>query len=190
MSPAEISAPAIRGPAEAAGVSVKVARSGSRGRAWASRVATVLLLFAGLSILAIGIGIRLFGLHLGPVLSNSMQPAFSAGDLVVTRAAPIDSLVAGQVIVFVPPGHDQPVAHRVVSIAGTTVTTRGDANPVDDPWQVQLSGTNVERVIATVPYLGWSSQLQRPLLVLALVLLGIGVLIGLWKEVGKRLRRA
>jgi signal peptidase len=152
-------------------------------------VATTLLLAAGLSILLIGVGIRLLDLHLGPVLSNSMQPAFSAGDLVITRSVPVGDLAAGDVIVFVPPGHNQLVAHRIVGIDNGLIATRGDANPINDPWQLQLTGATAEQVVATVPYLGWSSQLQRPLLALAAVLLGIAALLGFGKEAGKRLRR-
>jgi signal peptidase len=118
-----------------------------------------------------------------------MQPAFSAGDLVIARPVPVASLVVGDVIVFVPPGHNQAVAHRIAAINAGSITSRGDANPVDDPWQVQLSGPTVERVVATVPYLGWSSQLERPLLAMAALLVGAVLLFELWKEVGKRFKR-
>jgi signal peptidase I len=101
---------------------------------------------------------------------------------------PIGDLVPGDVIVFMAPGHSTPLAHRIVAIEGGLVSTRGDANPVNDPWQVQLTGTTAEQVVASVPYLGWSSQLQRPLLALAAVLLSIAVLLAIGKEVGKRLR--
>jgi hypothetical protein len=45
-------------------------------------------------------------------------------------------------------------------------------------------------VVAVIPYLGWSAELQRPLLASAAVLLGIAALRSFGKEVGKRLRRA
>lgn len=118
-----------------------------------------------------------------------MQPAFSAGDLVIARPVPVASLVVGDVIVFVPPGHNQAVAHRIAAINAGSITSRGDANPVGDPWQVQLSGPTVEHVVATVPYLGWSSQLERPLLAMAALVVGAVLLFELWKEVGKRFKR-
>lgn len=140
-------------------------------------------------MLAGGIAFHLYGLHLSPVLSNSMQPAFSAGDLVVAQAVPVGSVGVGDVVIFTPPGRDQPVAHRIATLNDGVITTRGDANPVNDAWQVQLPGPTAERVVATVPYLGWSSQLQRPLLAMAALLVGAVLLRGLWKEVGKRFQR-
>ena len=75
-------------------------------------------------------------------------------------------------------------------INGAVITTRGDANEIPDPWQLQLTGPTVERAVAVVPYVGWSAQLQGPLLLAAAATSFVAVLVVARKEVGARLLRA
>lgn len=163
-----------------------VARRSSR---LISRIVTGLLLCVGLGILAVGVTIRGANLHLNTVLSNSMQPTFSAGDMVVTQTVPIDSLHVGDVITFVEPGSTRVLIHRISSLIAGAITTRGDANSVDDPWQFNLTGPTANRLVAVVPYAGWLTQLQRPALLIAAALVGLLILLESGKEVGKRLGR-
>lgn len=156
----------------------------------ASRVLTGLLVLAGAAILAAGIAVRLADLHLQTVLSNSMQPSISAGDVVVTQGVPTDAVRVGDVIVFQPPNHPEPVIHRVVALRDGAITTRGDANPVDDPWQVTLAGPKAYRLVVVVPGLGWLTQLQRPVLILAGALVLLAVLLELGKGVRTRAQRS
>ena len=114
-------------------------------------------------IAAIGLGVLP---HLGvyrtlTVLSASMKPTFSPGDIVVVRPEPIERLRVGQVISYaVPVGAHQVETHRVVEILrgqGTTtpvVQTKGDNNTVVDPWTAQLNGSTVWRLEAVVPKAG------------------------------------
>lgn len=69
-----------------------------------------------------------FGYGASVVLSGSMEPALSAGDLIIVREA--DSYVVGDKIVF----RDGAgfTVHRLKSIDGDTFVTRGDANDTDD----------------------------------------------------------
>jgi signal peptidase len=127
-----------------------------------SRLLTAVLVVAGVAGLAVGITVRVAGLHVQTVLSNSMQPAASAGDVAITQAVPIDSLRVGDAITFVPPDQTEPVLHRITSLRDGVITTRGDANPVDDRWQVTLTGTTGYRLVAVVPFLGWLTELQEP----------------------------
>jgi signal peptidase I len=147
------------------------------------------LLVIGLAIFAAGIAFRLADVRFAVVLSNSMQPTFSAGDLVVTRPVAVAALQAGDVIAFLPPGSTRPLMHRIAAIADGVMTTRGDANPVSDPWQLHLAGPTANRLVAVVPYVGWLTELQRPALLLAGALLGLLIVLELGKEVGKRLGR-
>ena len=158
-----------------------------RRSSWRSRLVTGLMLAVGVTVLALGFTVRAASLHLNTVLSNSMQPSFSAGDLVVTRTVPTGSLQVGDVITFVQPGTARPLIHRISSLQDGVITTRGDANPVDDPWRLTLTGTTADRLVAVVPYLGWLTQLQRPALLLAGALIGLLIVLELGKEVGKRL---
>ena len=156
------------------------------GPSWRSRVVTGLLLVAGVAVLAIGITIRVADLHIDPVLSNSMYPTLSAGDVAVTRVVPTDSVRAGDVIAFVAPGSGRILLHRVASLEDGVITTRGDANPVDDPWRITLTEPTAHRLVAVVPYVGWLTELQRPALLLAGGLVALIILLELRKEVGKR----
>lgn len=168
---------------------MEVGRSSRR-----SRLVTGLLVVVAAVVVAIGITFRVADLHLQTVLSNSMRPTVSAGDMAVTQAVPIGSLRVGDAIEFYPPGQTLPVLHRITSLEGTAtgvvITTRGDANGVDDPWQVTLVGATAYRLVAVVPCLGWLTELQRPALLVAGLLLGLWILLELRKEVGARLMKS
>lgn len=156
------------------------------GRAVLSHLLTGLLVAAGVSILALGVAIRVGDLHFQTVLSGSMRPTVSPGDVAVTQAVPIGSVHVGDVIVFYPPGRTEAVMHRVASLKDGVITTKGDANPVADPWHVTLSGTTAYRMVAVVPFLGWLTELQRPALLLAGLLVGLAILLELRREVRAR----
>jgi signal peptidase len=147
---------------------------------------TALIVAAGVAAVGIGILVIAANLHFQTVLSNSMQPTFSAGDVVVTQAVPIGSLRVGDVISFYPPNKTEPVIHRITSLkttaADVVVTTRGDANPVDDLWLATLQGTTAYRLVAVVPFIGWLTDIKGPLLVLA----GLLVLLVLVRQLTRK----
>ncbi|MEW1956661.1 hypothetical protein [Kineococcus sp. NPDC059986] len=94
------------------------------------------------------------GLTLHAVLSNSMQPSFSAGDHVVTVDRDALSLRAGQVpLLSFADGTTR--AHRIVQVLperGTVrVLTRGDANATPDMWTAVDAEAPVPVVIGTTP---------------------------------------
>jgi signal peptidase I len=121
-------------------------------------------------VAAVGLGVLP---HLGvyrtlTVLSASMKPTFSPGDVVIVRPEPIERLRVGQVISYaVPVGVHQVETHRVVAILrgqGTTtpvIRTKGDNNTVVDPWTAQLNGHTVWRLEAVVPKVGYGINLMR-----------------------------
>jgi len=150
-------------------------------------------LIVALGVVAVGIGILVLvaNLHFQTVTSGSMRPTISPGDVAVTQAVPVSSLKVGDVIVFYPPGvTSEPVMHRIVSLENGAIKTRGDANNVDDPWQVTLTGTTAYRMVAVVPFLGWLIELQRPALIVAGLLVGLAILLELRKEVRGRNTKA
>jgi signal peptidase I len=121
-------------------------------------------------VAAVGLGVLP---HLGvyrtlTVLSASMKPTFSPGDVVIVRPEPIQRLRVGQVISYrVPVGVHQVETHRVVAILrgrGTTtpvIQTKGDNNTVVDPWTAQLNGSTVWRLEAVVPKACYAINLMR-----------------------------
>jgi signal peptidase I len=138
--------------------------------------------------------------HATPVLSGSMRPGLQPGDVVVTQRVPITDLRVRDVIVFHPPNEPQrQTVHRIVKLRvrnGTTsVTTRGDANTINDPTVTALGGTTAYRVVRVVPLIGypavWLSGGHHGLLVigLGLVLLVCAVVTLLRPEAPRKGRR-
>jgi signal peptidase I len=127
--------------------------------------------------------------HATPVLSGSMRPGLQPGDIVITHRVPISDLRVRDVIVFHPPNEaQQQTVHRIVKLRvrnGTTViTTRGDANTIDDPTVTSLSGNSAYRVARVVPLVGypavWLSGGHHGLLVTGLgILLLVGAAVSL-----------
>ena len=89
-----------------------------------------------------------FGYGSAVVLSGSMEPAMSVGDLIiVSEDAPY---AVGDVVVF--QSGNMLVVHRVIAIDGDNVTTQGDANNTAD---APVSKALVKgKVIATLPKVG------------------------------------
>ena len=95
------------------------------------------------------------GLHTAWVLSDSMQPTFGRGDLVVTRRVQVDQLRVGDVPALRAPGQVAARVHRVTEVrrgpGPATVQTRGDANPAVDPESLVLTAGRVPVVVAVLP---------------------------------------
>ena len=150
------------------------------------RVVDVVLVAAGVLVVAAGIGFRLADLRTQTVLSGSMQPAMSPGDLAITRPVPLSSLRVGDAIAFVPPGQTTPVLHRLVAINGNAITSKGDANAVVDPWHAILTGTTAYRLIFVVPFIGWLTEIRGPALIAAALIVLLVILVEVRKEVMSR----
>jgi len=146
-----------------------------------------LLAAAGVAVLAGGIAFRMNDLHVQTVLSGSMRPLVSPGDLVVTQPVPVPSLRVDDVIVFYPPGQRTSVLHRIQTLTVvdgiTAVTTKGDANTVPDDWTARLQGDTAYRMVGSIPFVGWLPQYRGWLFVAAGVLIGLTLVRGVWKEV-------
>lgn len=93
------------------------------------------------------------------VLSASMAPSIPVGSVVVAIPTPRTELVVGDVITYQRVEEpDMPVTHRVSrlrALPGELVArTKGDANDVEDPWEVNLA-PSVLRVAGSIPLLGY-----------------------------------
>ncbi len=90
--------------------------------------------------------------------SGSMTPTFVRGTLVVLEHASPAQITVGTIVAYSTTCLPSPVVHRVVAIAqtasGPVYTTKGDANPSDDPCPVPYASV-LGRVVAIVPYAGW-----------------------------------
>jgi signal peptidase len=155
---------------------------------WGQRV---LLALALILFLTIGVLPRLGLYRPVTVLSGSMRPTFSPGDMVVVVPEPVSAVRVGQVISYqVPVGIHQVETHRVVRILQggphPTVQTQGDANNYHDPWTAKLEGDTAWRMVAVIPHLGYvvnflrSPTLQKAAIFLAPALLALLILSEIW----------
>lgn len=97
----------------------------------------------------------LFGFRYYSVLTPSMEPAYSVGDMVFVKTGTADSIKVGDVITFNPSEYgDAYLTHRVVEVLpdyqGSGITcfrTKGDANDSEDSFLI-----DEDRVIGTVVF--------------------------------------
>ena len=109
-------------------------------------------------------GSRLVGLQVFNVISGSMEPTYSVGDLLYVKTVDPDSVKVGDPITFVL-NEDLVVAtHRVVAIdpVNREFTTKGDANETEDAAPVHFNNLVGVPVFA-IPLLGYvSAYIQSP----------------------------
>ncbi len=89
-----------------------------------------------------------FGYGAAVVLSDSMKPELSKGDLILVSEK--DSYAKRDVVVYQENG--MLVVHRIIKIDGESVTTKGDANNAEDA-PIKVKDIKGE-VIFHVPYVG------------------------------------
>lgn len=117
---------------------------------------------------------KLFGYSQAIVLSGSMEPAFSAGDMLIFEEAP--RYAVRDVVIF--RQDDAFVTHRIVREENGGFVTQGDANNAADKALVEPS--RIEgRMIAVIPGIGGLlTFLRTPLGLLILILGGILLIEG------------
>lgn len=89
-----------------------------------------------------------FGYGMAVVLSGSMEPTMTKGDLIVVRET--DTFAHDEVIVF--QDGQSLVVHRIIDMHGDSVTTKGDANNTSDE---PIDISNIKgKVIFKIPFIG------------------------------------
>jgi signal peptidase I len=165
-----------------------VAKTVRAGWVWGQRalLALALILFLAIALLP-----RLGLYRPVTVLSGSMRPTFSPGDMVIVVPEPVSAVRVGQVISYqVPVGIRQVETHRVVRIlhggAHPTVQTQGDANNWPDPWTAKLEGKTAWRMVAVIPHLGYvinwlrGGSVRTAAIIVAPALLALLTLLEIW----------
>jgi signal peptidase len=176
----------------------------------ARRIAfAIRVLITGLIGLGVLLSVSIFVLsatgtaRLVPVLSDSMAPNMPVGSMALTVPVPESSIVVGDVIVFSNPNRPSTrVIHRVTHIFGPDeadqfsnwspdvlfATTKGDNNPMADPWVVAVADATVWRMETSVPVMGfpaiWLGQPLAPIWLLGAGMLAVvaGVLRAVWRR--------
>jgi signal peptidase len=140
----------------------------------------------------------LFGWQRYAIVSGSMTGTYDRGTLVLDEVVPVSDLRVGDVITYKPPagaGPNHLITHRIVSISRDRVfRTKGDANPVADPWTFRLNAPTQARVRVGIPHLGrvlWAlSRRDVRTIVIALpaLLIALSTLLALWRTLGEAAR--
>ncbi|HLD57277.1 MAG TPA: signal peptidase I [archaeon] len=91
------------------------------------------------------------------VESNSMQPTFSRGDILIIQGSKPENIKQGDIIVFVTGEKGAPIVHRVITRnADGTFQTKGDANAGQLPFEKNIQPNQIlGKEILIVPLLGW-----------------------------------
>lgn len=114
-----------------------------------------------------------FGQGAAIVLSGSMEPELSKGDLIfVKKITSIEQLALRDVVVYQDDG--MLVVHRIVDMQGDTIITQGDANNVtDDPITIaEIKG----KVTAHVPFVGTIvSGIKTPVGTVCIIIVAIAL---------------
>ena len=135
-------------------------------KVWNGMTTVLVLMVAILAVLLVGT--RFIGLMPFTVLSGSMEPVFSAGDLIYVKEVDPFELEEGTIITFML-SEDTIATHRIVEVVpdaedDTVVRfkTKGDANESEDGGLVHYKNV-IGTPIFSVPKLGYVANfIQEP----------------------------
>lgn len=161
-------------------------------------------LLAGVVVAMLVLLPSLFGWQRYAIVSGSMTGTYDRGSLVLDEVVPVADLRVGDVITYLPPrgsGPDHLITHRIAWIGrdaagGRVYRTKGDANPVADPWTFSLGRPTQARVRAGVPYVGYAlmaltrRDLRLWIIALPALLIALISLSSLWRSLGEAARAA
>jgi len=124
-------------------------------------------IFEGIILLALIIGFIIMSVgvlsgnwQIRPILSGSMRPGFAIGGVAITQTIPTSQLKVGDVAVFHPPFlNSVTYIHRIISIKKVNkqyiIRTKGDDNPVADPWLLKITSKHSYVTRFTLPFIGY-----------------------------------
>ena len=147
------------------------------------RPTTIALTVATIACIWLTVGALTGGWAVLTVPTGSMRPTIPIGAGVIVRTVPTGEVRTGDVIVFRAPGTGVLTVHRIAAIerddGHRIMRTKGDANPVEDPWRAKLDGPTVHRVQAVVPGIGTlTGRLGSPWIRATLAVAGAALLLG------------
>ena len=119
---------------------------------------------AALVILAsasMGLAVSLFIFKIGftTLVSDSMGPNIPVGSVVITQQFTTSEVRPGQIVKLPLPDSSAQYVHRIVAAKqgniGFQLTTKGDNNPAQDPWVLEVTSKETPVVIASIPLIGY-----------------------------------
>ncbi|KAL0319156.1 UNVERIFIED_CONTAM: Signal peptidase complex catalytic subunit SEC11C [Sesamum angustifolium] len=118
------------------------------------------------------------------VLSESMEPGFSRGDILFLYLSR-DPIRVGEIVVYNIDGRDIPIVHRVIKVherkdtGEVDILTKGDNNEGDDiplyaPDQYWLQRHHIMgRAVGFLPYVGWATIIMTEKPIIKYVLISV-----------------
>ena len=125
---------------------------------------TTLLVILVVACAVLLVGLRLFGYQVYNVISGSMEPTYSVGDLLYVKPVEPEEVQVGDPITFVLNENLVVATHRVVEIdkEGNFFVTKGDANDTPDASPVHFNNL-IGIPKFNIPLLGFVSYyVQKP----------------------------
>lgn len=137
---------------------------------WFRTVTGLMLITTTIISVATAIAVSTLRIGFTPVLTDSMSPTLDAGSVAITRQISTEDLSIGDVVILPLPDSDgQRYLHRLIDVQhvgnATHVRTKGDQNPLVDPWTLQVTSSTAPVAIGSIPYLGWTTNVLRGTLV-------------------------
>ncbi len=156
------------------------------GRWVGKALVNLTLLAAILAFVGLAVGPHLFGYRTMTMLTGSMAPYITPGDVTVVTPLPAPEIKPGMIISYHIPVEDhRVVSHRVIDVThapsgAITVQTKGDANPGNDPWTATMQGDTAYQVRGVVPLLGTAIRVLRTPLLQQALLYGVPTVLAGW----------
>ncbi len=140
-------------------------------------------IFIGIVILIVLSILPIPGIYkLYTVRSGSMEPAIKTGSMAIVK--PMTEYKTGDIITFNIYGDEDSVTtHRIFSINGNTIKTKGDANETVDVAQIKKENI-IGKVIISIPFIGYPIGYAKTLPGL-IILIIIPATIIVWEEIKK-----
>ena len=151
--------------------------------AWIIKIVSILFAAVVICIFLLGaLGTDTNYFRVMTVLSSSMEPTLPRGSLIISFPESLSAIQIGDIITFYPPDQQSLETHRISRIirpgSQPVVQTKGDANTVPDPWQLQLLTTPVWKESIMLPQVGYILQwLRQPIMLWAAILILIGIFV-------------
>ncbi|MGW9157091.1 signal peptidase I [Microbacterium sp. NPDC055665] len=145
------------------------------GVSWALLLLTLMIAFLATALPAIT------GAQSYSILTESMQPTYPPGTLIVVRSVDPTDLQVGSVITYqIESGKAAVITHRVTGVVQSSsgsrsFVTMGDNNAVPDPTPISSEQVRGE-VWYAIPYLGILSNAREGIIGAVIPIIGVGLI--------------
>lgn len=150
------------------------------GKVW--NVFTTVVVVIVVLVAVFLMGSRIVGFRVFNVISGSMEPQYSVGDLIYVKEVNPESIKVGDPITFVLNENLVVATHRVVKIDAENkhFYTKGDANDTPDKAPVHFNNV-IGKPVFSIPLLGYvSDYVRNPPGTYVVITLGVLLVIALF----------